>query len=72
MINVERTQETLRIISEVIKHCPEVRLGQLIVNLATIARGAEPGAVWNVEDDELLEAAKSHIEDHERRQAGAA
>lgn len=72
MTGVELKQETLRALSELVRHCPEVRLGQLIVNLATIARGAEPGAVWNVEDHELLDAARSHVEDYERRHAGVA
>jgi hypothetical protein len=36
--------------------CPEMRFGQLIANLAVVARGTEPGAVWEMEDDELLAA----------------
>jgi len=38
--------------------CPEMRIGQLIANLAVVARGTEPGAIWEMEDDELLKAAK--------------
>jgi hypothetical protein len=33
-----------------------MRFGQLIANLAVVARGTEPGAVWEMEDDELLAA----------------
>lgn len=36
--------------------CPDIRLGQLICNMAVIARGTDPGAVWDVEDTELLDA----------------
>jgi hypothetical protein len=38
--------------------CPEMRLGQLIANLAVVARGTEPGAVWDMEDEELLAAVR--------------
>jgi hypothetical protein len=38
--------------------CPEMRLGQLIANLAVVARGTEPGAVWEMEDEELWAAVK--------------
>jgi len=47
---------------------PTMRLGQLIANMATVARGPAPGAVWDVEDDELLVAIRWQIEqlpDHE-------
>jgi hypothetical protein len=33
-----------------------MRFGQLIANLAVVARGTEPGAVWEMEDEELLAA----------------
>jgi len=33
-----------------------MRLGQLIANMAVVARGTEPGAVWEMEDAELLVA----------------
>jgi hypothetical protein len=36
--------------------CPEMRFGQLIANLAVVARGIEPSAVWDMEDEELLAA----------------
>jgi hypothetical protein len=56
-------------LSELVEHCPELRLGQLMVNLACIARGPTPEAIWDMEDDELLEATKSHPEDFENRHA---
>jgi hypothetical protein len=65
-------QDVLRVLSELVEQCPDVRFGQLIVNLACIARGPTPQAVWDMEDDELLAAAKSHLEDYERRHAGVA
>jgi hypothetical protein len=33
-----------------------MRFGQLVANLAVVARGTEPGAVWEMEDEELLAA----------------
>ena len=70
MTNSELKQEILRVLSELVEHCPDVRFGQLIVNLSCIARGPTPEAVWDMEDDELLAATKSHLEDYERRHAG--
>jgi hypothetical protein len=35
---------------------PTMRLGQLIANMATVARGPVAGAIWEMEDDELLAA----------------
>lgn len=72
MTNVELKQDVLRALAELVEHCPEIRFGQLIANLAVIARGPTPEAVWDMEDDELLAAAKSHLEDYERRHAGIA
>jgi hypothetical protein len=72
MTNSELKQEVLRVLTEMVEHCPDVRFGQLIVNLSCIARGPTPEAVWDMEDDELLAAAKSHREDYERRHASLA
>lgn len=41
---------------------PECRLGQLIANLITAAGGTEAGAIWDIEDEELLRAARRLIE----------
>jgi hypothetical protein len=62
--------EILRSLGRLSELAPDVRFGQLIANLSVIARGPTPEAVWDMEDDELLEAVKSHIEDHDRRHAG--
>lgn len=72
MTSREVKQDILRALSELVEHTPDVRFGQLIANLAVIARGPNPEAVWDVEDDELLEAVKSHIEDYAHRHAGVA
>ena len=71
MTNSELKQEILRALSELVDHCPDVRFGQLIANLSCIARGPTPEAIWDMEDDELLAATRSHLEDYERRYDGA-
>ena len=45
---------------------PEWRFGQMVCNLAFWARGAEASSVWDVEDSELMEAARSHLRGRER------
>jgi hypothetical protein len=49
MTNSELKQELLRALSELVDHCPDVRFGQLIVNLSCIARGPTPEAIWDME-----------------------
>ena len=66
MIPAERL-ELLRLIEEMSEGYPEFRLGQLIANLAFWARGDQEGAVWNVEDPELMAAAREQIHDAKRR-----
>ena len=53
--------ELLEILVELSEQRPEVRLGQLISNLATLAKGPQVEAIWDVEDRELLEAAKQQL-----------
>lgn len=64
MINSNR-QELLALIAELSERAPDLRLGQLVANLATLARGAKVEAVWDAEDDELVTAAKRLV-DHYR------
>ncbi|HYT94552.1 MAG TPA: hypothetical protein VEL76_37905 [Gemmataceae bacterium] len=66
-------QEVLRLLAELSELAPEVRLGQLLVNLSYLARGLVKGAVWDMEDEELLQAARKHLEQwRSRRKAGLA
>ena len=59
--------ELLRVLSGFGDHAPDLRFGQLIANLAFLARASGASDVWEVEDEELLEAARSHLRDLERR-----
>jgi hypothetical protein len=69
MIDTQRS-EVLRALEELSEACPEYRLGQMIANLARLARGHAEGALWEIEDAELLAAARKHLADwnarHER------
>jgi hypothetical protein len=67
MTNPER-QELLRALAELSEAFPDWRFGQMIANLAVVARGATTEAIWDVEDDELLKAIKRQLS---RRRAGA-
>ena len=55
-------QEVLRLLAELSELAPEVRLGQLIANLSYLARGLSNESIWDMEDEELLEAARKHLE----------
>ena len=57
MITPQRS-ELLQIIHEISELYPEMRLGQLITNLASMAIGPTPEGIWDAEDDELLNAAR--------------
>jgi len=59
--------DLLRVLAEFSEHAPELRFGQLIANLAFLARASGPSDVYDVEDEELLEAARSHLRDLQQR-----
>ena len=65
-------EELLRLVAELSEADPELRLGQLIANLATLALGAKPEAVWDAEDAELLGAAQRLLGHYSERRAKVA
>jgi len=64
--------ELLRLLADLSDQTPDLRLGQLVANLATLAQGAKVEAVWDAEDDELVAAAKRLLEHYRQRNAGVA
>jgi hypothetical protein len=62
-------RNVLRALEELSEACPEYRFGQMIANLAFLARGDAEGALWNLEDEELLAAAQKHLADWNERHA---
>ncbi len=59
-------QEILSVLSELNDCCPDVRFGQLVANLSYLAKGPSNEAIWDVEDEELLTAARKHLEERRR------
>jgi hypothetical protein len=61
----ERQDELLEAVAALRRRYPDWRLGQLIANVA----GWADQDLWDVEDEQLLEAARSHL--RQRRAAEA-
>jgi len=59
--------DVLQALGELNAKFPEWRLGQMIANLAVVARGATTEAIWDVEDEELLAAIHSQLEKRRSR-----
>ena len=71
MINATR-QEILSVIEDLSTASPEVRIGQLVANLSYLARGPSAESSWDMEDEELLTAARKHLENLRARHASVA
>ncbi len=54
-------QELLAVLAELSSLCPEMRFGQLIANLSTLAKGLSAEGLWEAEDEELLAAARKQL-----------
>jgi hypothetical protein len=50
---------------------PDWRFGQMLAHVATAAGATEAGAVWDLEDEQLLAAARRLIEQNSGRLAPA-
>jgi len=61
-MNVSKADELLEAMSELRVLFPDWRIGQLVSNLVTATGATDAGAVWDVEDDQLLAAARRLIE----------
>jgi hypothetical protein len=60
-MNTPARRELIRSLDELAAAMPEVRIGQLIANLAYAAKGPTQEAVWEVQDEELLAAARAQL-----------
>jgi len=60
-------QELLNNIERLSELAPDLRLGQLVANLAFHAAGPWDRTLWDVEDDQLLDAVRQQIADLQRR-----
>lgn len=54
-------QDLLAVLAELSSACPQMRFGQLIANLSTLARGLSAEGLWDAEDAELLSAARQQL-----------
>ncbi|MBM3994116.1 MAG: hypothetical protein FJ303_08170 [Planctomycetes bacterium] len=61
-MNNKEHDELIDSLAELRQALPSMRLGQLIANMATIARGAVAGAIWEMEDEELLAAIRWQLD----------
>ena len=62
MIDATR-RELLRLIEEISAEYPDYRFGQLVLNLAFMARENGDNFVWSLEDNEFIAAARKHLAD---------
>lgn len=65
-------EELLRLLADLSDQAPELRLGQLVANLATLAQGAKVEAIWDAEDEDLTAAAKRLLDHYRQRNASVA
>ena len=68
-VRVSETEELIAALSELRGLFPDWRMGQLIANLVMAAGGADAGAIWDIEDEQLLAAAQRLIERNRHRGA---
>ena len=61
-MNVAVQTELMESLAELRGALPSMRMGQLIANMATVARGPVAGAIWEMEDDELLAAIRWQLQ----------
>ena len=69
-MTISDRSEVFDALIELAEHCPEMRLGQLMVNLAYSARGVTNEAIWDMEDEELLTATKELLAELQSRTTG--
>jgi len=69
MISPDR-KEILRLLEQLSELTPDVRFGQLIANLSYLAVGPTNEAIWDMEDEQLLDAIRQHIADLSQRRSG--
>jgi hypothetical protein len=70
-MNPEIRRELLRVLDDLGEYTPDVRFGQLLANLSYMAKSFTAEAIWDVEDEELLSAARSHLKELSERHVRA-
>ena len=65
-------EELLQTLGQLSVETPDLRFGQIIANVATLAHGPVAEAIWDAEDDEMLAAAQRLLERYRGRKAHVA
>lgn len=55
-MNAAEPHVVLQTLSEVWNLCPDMRLGQLMMTLELLAQDTTDRSLWDLDDDQLLEA----------------
>ena len=71
-MRIQATDELVEAISELRALFPDWRMGQLVANLVQAAGCSEPGDIWDIEDEQLLAAARRLIERNRDRAPNSA
>jgi hypothetical protein len=61
-MSVSVAEELLEAMADLRILFPDWRMGQLVANLVTAAGATDAGAIWDVEDEQLLAAARRLVE----------
>lgn len=70
-MSVSTSEELIGALAELRALFPEWRMGQLVANLVVAAGKADDGAIWDIEDGQLLAAARRLIESNRGRTPGS-
>jgi hypothetical protein len=65
-------REVIQLLEQVSELAPDVRFGQLLANLSYMAIAPTPEAIWDMEDEQLLDALRQHLADLRGRQTQVA
>jgi hypothetical protein len=68
-MKISLADELVEAMCELRELFPDWRMGQLVANLVTAAGGTDTTAIWNMEDEQLLAAARRLIERNRGRRA---
>ncbi|MCP4348831.1 MAG: hypothetical protein GY795_25410 [Desulfobacterales bacterium] len=55
-------EKLLKLLVQLCEIYPDMRFGQLVINLAQWARGPDISAAWDATDEELIQAAEKNIQ----------
>ena len=63
-------KQILAALEELSREHPAMRFGQLVAHVARLAEGPKGSAVYDVEDEQFLQAAREHLDRHDTAPAG--